>query len=253
MTKRAKKTAVRELSAIVNDLKTELRAESESILNAGRLHIEAKEQIKHGEWLRWLEREFDLSDRTAQNYMRAARFWLKYATVSDLVVLWGAAENLSPSALYAISEEMPLYTPEAIAAILKEAEGKRIDEDGAWEIADSLRPEEELLPDAELEPELLIDEEAEAEAEAEYEAEAEAMAILDGPPPELPPTEPAQPAGPSEPEAWPAFEMAIGELLGLHTKPLAWFAGTKYDSEAIETVACFLHELAAKLQAKAAA
>jgi hypothetical protein len=221
MTRRAKKsnnkTAVRELSAIVNDLKTELRAESESILNAGRLLIEAKEQIKHGEWLRWLEREFDLSDRTAQNYMRAARFWLKYATVSDLVVLWGAAENLSPSALYTISEEMPLYTPEAIAAILKEAEGKRIDEDRAWEIADSLRPEEELLPDTELEPELQTDE----EAEAEDEAEAEAMAILDGPPPELPPTEPAQPAGPSAPEACFALSRSLGSLAPNMRSPIS--------------------------------
>jgi hypothetical protein len=190
----------------------------------------------------WLAENFDLSYRTALRYIKVEEYRRsKFATVANLILL-------SPTVLYALAEGE--YSEEEEAAILAETTKKgvhRIDVDKANDIVDA------LVPSPELEPELQTDEEAEAEERAEKEAEAEAEAILDGPPPELPPTEPAQPAKSPEPEAWPAFEMAIGELLGLHTKPLAWFAGTKYDSEAIETVACFLHELAAKLKTKAAA
>ena len=40
---------------------------------AGDLLIEAKAQIPHGGWLPWLEVNVEISDRTAQVYMRAAK------------------------------------------------------------------------------------------------------------------------------------------------------------------------------------
>jgi hypothetical protein len=42
-------------------------------LACGRLLIEAKEQLKHGKWLPWLNTKCDVSVRTAQAYMRVAR------------------------------------------------------------------------------------------------------------------------------------------------------------------------------------
>lgn len=39
---------------------------------AGRLLTEAREQLRHGEWLPWLEEHFSGSIRTAQGYMRLA-------------------------------------------------------------------------------------------------------------------------------------------------------------------------------------
>jgi hypothetical protein len=39
----------------------------------GRLLIEAKAQVSHGEWLDWLCGNFDGSERAAQGYMRLAR------------------------------------------------------------------------------------------------------------------------------------------------------------------------------------
>jgi hypothetical protein len=39
-------------------------------LNAGRLLTEAKEQCPHGQWLSWIENNFEGSARTAQGYMR---------------------------------------------------------------------------------------------------------------------------------------------------------------------------------------
>jgi Protein of unknown function (DUF3102) len=45
----------------------------EHALNAGRLLLEAKAQVPHGEWLAWLERNLPASARTAQQYMQLAR------------------------------------------------------------------------------------------------------------------------------------------------------------------------------------
>lgn len=40
-------------------------------IEIGRRLCEAKDMLQHGEWLPWLERETDMTDRTAQRYMRA--------------------------------------------------------------------------------------------------------------------------------------------------------------------------------------
>lgn len=40
---------------------------------AGEMLIEAKDQVGHGGWGRWLAKNFDLSARTASEYMRYAR------------------------------------------------------------------------------------------------------------------------------------------------------------------------------------
>ena len=45
----------------------------EHFTQAGRLLNEAKEQVPHGRWGTWLTNNFDLSRRTAQDYMRWAR------------------------------------------------------------------------------------------------------------------------------------------------------------------------------------
>ena len=42
-------------------------------IEIGRRLCEAKDMLQHGEWLPWLSRETDFSDRTAQNYMKAFR------------------------------------------------------------------------------------------------------------------------------------------------------------------------------------
>jgi len=44
-------------------------------LEAGRLLLEAKNQVDHGRWLPWLEANFDGSQRTARAYMLVAQRW----------------------------------------------------------------------------------------------------------------------------------------------------------------------------------
>ena len=50
----------------------------EHALRAGELLLEAKEQVKHGEWLPWLKANCHISQRSAQLYMK--QFVTKYVT-----------------------------------------------------------------------------------------------------------------------------------------------------------------------------
>ncbi len=42
-------------------------------IKAGQLLLEAKRKVGHGNWLPWLEANCEMSERTAQNYMRIAK------------------------------------------------------------------------------------------------------------------------------------------------------------------------------------
>ena len=71
----------------------------EKAIEAGEALIEAKEQVKHGEWLPWLKANCpDMSQRTVQRYMRIAKnkdTLAKTTRVSDLS-LRGAIDALVP-------------------------------------------------------------------------------------------------------------------------------------------------------------
>ncbi len=73
-----RKTQVsRPLKVLVPLIKDELGAADQAGLEhyrrAGQMLVEAREQIPHGSWARWLTKNFELSDRTANRYMRLAR------------------------------------------------------------------------------------------------------------------------------------------------------------------------------------
>ena len=58
-----------------------------SILEIGKLLIEAKEALPHGDWLPWLRDRVEFSERTAQNFMRVAR---EYSSNPQLVADLGS-------------------------------------------------------------------------------------------------------------------------------------------------------------------
>jgi hypothetical protein len=74
-----------------------LRRSVENAMAAGDLLIEAKAQLKHGQWLPWLRDHCAMSERTAQLYMRCAKNraaieeQAKSATVADLTLNEAAA------------------------------------------------------------------------------------------------------------------------------------------------------------------
>lgn len=55
-----------------------------NILEIGRRLTEAKAQLGHGQWLGWLEKEVEFSERTAQNFMRLAESYPNPQPVADL-------------------------------------------------------------------------------------------------------------------------------------------------------------------------
>ena len=226
----------RKLSIITQDLRIALKRETTDIIGIGDLLIEAKEHLKHGKWLPWLKQEFSLSDRSARNYMQAAKFAAKSETVSDL-------GNLSPSALYAISSDSGFYTPEIIKVILQEAKKNRVGKDRAWDIALSLMPEEdEKKPPISKELQQQFEQEAEAAAKDKEEAEA----ILDGPPPlPSPPTDKSSAPLPRDQALLASFSQAVRMLADLATKPCKKFAGADSTVPELENVVAFLGQVVA--------
>ena len=66
-----------------------------AIIEIGKRLLEAKAQLGHGEWLPWLREKVDISERSAQNFMRLAREYSKSADIADL----GASKALALLAL----------------------------------------------------------------------------------------------------------------------------------------------------------
>jgi hypothetical protein len=103
----ARKTALDQLSA---KLRIALCRETTNIIEIGNLLIESRKLFadEHGEWLPWLEKNFDRSERSAQRYIAAAEYVAKSDTVADF-------SNLAPSVLYQLADEG--YTEQEEAAI----------------------------------------------------------------------------------------------------------------------------------------
>lgn len=82
------------LTILATEINTEHNAFLEAMqaglqhaLKCGNLLLEAKAMVPHGEWLPWLADNCQVSERSAQAYMRVAQHWpelSKSATVADL-------------------------------------------------------------------------------------------------------------------------------------------------------------------------
>lgn len=75
---------VRDIEVITEEINFYKRQAGSAILEIGKRLAEAKEQLSHGEWLPWLDREVEFSERSAQQYMRLWKEYGKSATVADL-------------------------------------------------------------------------------------------------------------------------------------------------------------------------
>ena len=56
----------------------------EDAIEIGRRLAECKEMLGHGDWLPWLEREFQWSERTARNFMQMHELSMKSANIAEL-------------------------------------------------------------------------------------------------------------------------------------------------------------------------
>ena len=91
----AKPVEGRTIETITDEILDAKRTGGEAILTIGRCLIEAKDMLPHGEWLPWLNERVELSERTAQKFMKLAREWSNPNTLADL----GASKALMLLAL----------------------------------------------------------------------------------------------------------------------------------------------------------
>ena len=98
------------------DVSTLLMRSVERAFTAGELLIEAKQQLSHGGWLEWLREYVEISESTAQRYMRLARnrnvIKANTTSMSDLTVN-GALALLTTSHM-AEKVFAPIEAPEVI-------------------------------------------------------------------------------------------------------------------------------------------
>jgi hypothetical protein len=226
------KKVSRALSQITSELQTALKRETDDIIAIGALLNEANAQLDHGEWLSWLSENFGSSVSTAYNYMKTAKFVAKFPTVGNF--------KLRPSALYELANDLDdpsgLYDCKAIRAIFKAAKNKWISGSQARDIAEELQkpPEPPPLSEEELAAEMAARQALDAAREAELNA------ILNGPPPELPPA----PETSVHDVILPSFNQAVWTLKNLQTKPLEKFAGSYHSAADIRVIGDFLHQVA---------
>jgi hypothetical protein len=95
------------LSNSLADLAARINAEHEAAggalkrslqhaIAAGELLLEAKDQLKHGQWLPWLKGHCQISERTVRLYMRVAKNTAQIGNVADLTVRGAVALLASP-------------------------------------------------------------------------------------------------------------------------------------------------------------
>ena len=68
--------------------------------NVGRLLLEAKGKIKHGQWKKWVKANCPFSVRSAETYMKLARDWTRLSKAQRVALLGGplrAAQQLLAS------------------------------------------------------------------------------------------------------------------------------------------------------------
>lgn len=124
-----------------NEIKGLFRQSVENVLAIGRNLLKVKERLVHGQWLNWLEAEFDWTDRTALNFMNVAQQF-KSENISDL--------NIAASALYMLAA--PSTPSEAREeAITRAQAGERITVSAARDLRDKYIPFR-TEPDLDLEP-----------------------------------------------------------------------------------------------------
>jgi len=228
--KTKQKNAARSLATIVGEIRKTLRNDVGNIIKRGDLLLEAKEQLEHGQWLPWLEDNFSMDERTAQRAMAVAKFAAKYDSLSDL--------HLTKSALYDLSSGD--YPEKVIKAVLKEAESKLVNDSRLYDIDSELNPPEP-------EPEEDLPETDELRRRLQEEIDAEAEAILDGPPPDLPPS--TEPPAPTD-FTLVQFDKAIKNLAELHTKSVSKFVGTAHTGGDLRKIADFLCAVADALKSE---
>jgi hypothetical protein len=225
--------------------------EKANVIDVGELLVEARAQCEHGGWYAWLDSEFEWSEDTAERLMKVAKLASKYRNLRDLklgkMTLYALADHEPEEDLPAIINELARYATKTrlvtrdARRVIKVGIGRRrygdhpdatlaaltgLDESSgeSWyeKAVAALR---ERQPTTDESARLIIGNVFEREMEDESN---EIEAILDGPPPKLPPPASAEPQKVSTETDWAEghqFADAVERLDELRAKPIARVTG----------------------------
>jgi Protein of unknown function (DUF3102) len=119
-----KQKNARTLDTIADDIH---ELERGNIFDIGDLLLEAKAQCEHGQWLDWLEAEFEGSEDTAERKMEVAELGSRFRTLRNLklgaTTLYQLIEDEDEEDLPAIIAELAKH---ATTTILKPRDAKRV-------------------------------------------------------------------------------------------------------------------------------
>lgn len=103
-------TKLEAIAARANEAHRRVTATTETTLSlarqAGEILLEAKAEVKHGEWQAWLKANFEGGVRTAQNYMRVHERWDYIAANTQHVSHLALRAALDSIAEHGPSEDM---------------------------------------------------------------------------------------------------------------------------------------------------
>ena len=80
----SEKNIVRSLAVIEAEIHFYKQQTATGIIEIGKRLIEAKEQLQHGQWGKWLEEKVDFSQNTAGQFMRVAKEFSNSESVKNL-------------------------------------------------------------------------------------------------------------------------------------------------------------------------
>ena len=121
-----------DLRAAADRIRTRMRRSVEDIIEIGRDLAAAKKTVGHGNFLRWIEAEARMNERTANRFIGIYKKFGKSDRLSDLKV--------THEALYLLAA--PSTEPEVVEAAMEKAgAGEKIDRKGVEEIKAALKTE----------------------------------------------------------------------------------------------------------------
>jgi hypothetical protein len=139
-----KRRTNRTLAVIKDELEIVLKRETVDIIAIGGLLIEAKAQVKHGLWLKWLTENFSLSTSSAERYIKLHKGAAKIPNFGNLKIRPSLLDKLI---LYPSKRSFP---PEVQAVIFKEAETKWVGLTRAYQIEHEIKRAEDAAYKAEI-------------------------------------------------------------------------------------------------------
>ena len=93
-TSKLKMTPSNEINILHNIIKHKLRSSVIEALKIGKLLIKQKENIKHGEFEKWIEHSLTFSTRSAERYMKLYRYRGKTDSLTDLQSAYKMVQSL---------------------------------------------------------------------------------------------------------------------------------------------------------------